>query len=131
MKRPSSGKPWPVSVLLSCPDRTLADLVTRNLDRREYTVHHVASAMRGDLSAPVGVEFDLLIADADDEDLAAWERTVSLRTRFPYLPLVILAHGAPGTAHLEQLQPYHLVQKPFAIDELLSACEGALAIATT
>jgi DNA-binding response OmpR family regulator len=130
MKRPPSGKPKPVNVLLSCPDHMLADLVSRNLDRREYMVHQVGHTVRGDYSTPVGMAFDLVIADADDEGLEAWERAVRLRTRFPYLPLVILAHGVPGSAHCEQLQPYRLVRKPFAIDELLSACTVALSVAT-
>ena len=130
MKRRTRGRPWPVNVLLSCPDHMLADLVARNLERRGCTVHQVARPVRGDFSTPVSVPFDLVIADAEEEDVAAWERAAWLRAMFPYLPLIILAHGEPGSARLEQLRPYHLVRKPFAIDELLAACAVALSAAT-
>jgi DNA-binding response OmpR family regulator len=129
MKRSSTKRPCtatrPVSVLLCSNDRTLADLVAWNLDQRNFTVYRAPLNQTDGPVLPPGVAVDLLLVDSDDDVWDVWHHVAQLRVLFPYVPLVVLAHAAPSVQQLGQLQPGRFVQKPFAIDRLLAACDAA------
>jgi len=121
----SAGPREPVGVLLCSDDRTLSDLVARNLDRRAFVVRQAPLAPLDATTLPPGAAPDIIVADLDDEDPEAWYHAAWLRAAFPYLPLVLLAHGWPAPSEIARCQPCRLVRKPFAIDELLAECAAA------
>ncbi len=131
MSQATGGGPCATSVLLCSNDRTLSDLVARNLDRRQYVVRQVPMIQRAGILVPPGMAFDMVVADVDDEDPATWEHVAWLRRAFPYLPLVLLSHSWPSATQAERFRPCHFVRKPFAMDELLAACAAALAVSTS
>jgi DNA-binding response OmpR family regulator len=115
-----------VAVLLWSDNRILADLVTQNLVRRGFNVHETPLP-EPDAPAAVTTMVDpdatLAVLDLDAPEPELWDRAGAVRTLMPCIPLVILGHAWPTTAHLDRLQPCTYVRKPFAIDELLTAIQ--------
>lgn len=125
MTQAHPGRPWPVGVLICSADRTLSDLVARNLDRRAFRVRQAPLAPLDVTTMLPGETPDIVVADIDDGDPASWDHTAWLRAAFPYVSLVVLAHDWPVAGQLRRLQPCCYVRKPFSIDALLVACEAA------
>jgi DNA-binding response OmpR family regulator len=116
-----------VIVVVWSGNRILSELITRNLVRRGFDVHEVPLPPSGVLAdAPSTADIDaasLAIVDLDSQEPELWRRASQVRTAIPGIPLVILGHAWPTTAHLDRLQPCTYVRKPFAIDELLAAVQ--------
>jgi DNA-binding response OmpR family regulator len=129
MSARTASRAWPVDVLICGADRTLSDLVARNLDRRAFTVRQAPLAPLDATTMPPGVAPGIVVADLDDADPDGWRHAAWLRAAFPYVPLVLLAHSWPSTTVIQRFQPCRFVRKPFAIDELLAECDAARLVA--
>ena len=120
-----------MKILVWSDNRTLSDLVTRNLTRRGFEVdeHPLPGAgvpPSSDHSVP-----DLAIVDISCPEPEMWHRASEIRVMLPGIPMVVLGHAWPTSARLGPLQPCAYVRKPFAIDELLAAVHDALPFASS
>jgi DNA-binding response OmpR family regulator len=112
-----------VIVLVWSNNRTLSDLVARNLAHRGLEVQECPlPPADSPLAADVGIA-DIVIVDLDCQEPKLWRRAARVRSTLPNVPLVILGHAWPTTPQLDRLQPCTYVRKPFAIDELLTAVQ--------
>jgi hypothetical protein len=107
-----------------------SDLVTRQLVERGFGVR---SARPGPLDASMvrpGEAFDLVVEDLDMAELELSQRAVSLRTTFPYVPLMLLSYARPRSAELERLYPCVYLRKPPDTDELSAVLDSLTMSAT-
>jgi len=118
-----------MKILVWSDNRTLSDLMTRNLTRRGFEVdeHPLPGAgAPSDHGVP-----DLAIVDLSCPEPEMWQRASGIRAMLPGIPMVLLGHAWPTSARLGPLQPCAHVRKPFAIDELLAAVHVALPFASS
>lgn len=119
----------PTSVLFCTSDPRLSDQIGRQLTRRGLAVRQVPIGPLDATRIRPGETFDLVIADLDGEKQERWRRAASMRTLFPYLPLLLLAHGQPAAADLERLHPCAYLRKPLEnadLEEALDALSSPL-----
>jgi DNA-binding response OmpR family regulator len=117
----------PVVAIVSDDDVSLA-LIHLNLARRGYAVVvalvcHVEEGWQP-LRSP-----GLLIVDLGVPEPACWEQAAWLRERdWAYQArLIVLNHCWPEAEWLDRLGAYRHLRKPFAVDDLVTAVEEALA----
>ena len=117
----------PAVAIVSDDDVSLA-LIHLNLARRGYAVvvalvHHVEEGWQP-LRSP-----DLLVIDLDVPEPACWEQAAWLREQAwaHHTPLILLNHCWPEAEWLRRLGAYRHIRKPFAVEDLVTAVEGALA----
>ncbi|MBX7113668.1 MAG: response regulator [Myxococcaceae bacterium] len=115
------------SILVIDDDKSARLLLERVLKRVGHKVRLVDNGQQG-LDAMAKESFDVLICDRNLPDVDGMEVLQKAHTRHPTMKTVIVT-GSP-TAQLqssaEALGIFAYVAKPFALTELVSACEGAL-----
>lgn len=115
------------NILVIDDDKSARMLLERVLKRVGHKVRVVDNGQQG-LDALAKESFDVLICDRNLPDLDGMEVLQKAHERHPTMKTVIVT-GAP-TAQLqssaEALGIFAYVAKPFAVNELVSACEGAL-----
>lgn len=98
-------------VLLYGINPILADQVGRHLVRRDLKVRHAPLGPLDASTVRPGEAFDMVVVDLDLAEPELCQHAVSLRTTFPYVPLVLLSHVRPRARKLDQLHPCAYIRK--------------------
>ena len=111
-------------VLLCGSNPVLAGQVSRHLARRGLRVRRAPFGPLDATTVRPGEAFDLVVAGFDTAEPELWHRAVSLRTTFPYVPLMLLSYARPRATELERLDPCVYLRMPPDSDELSAALDG-------
>jgi DNA-binding NarL/FixJ family response regulator len=116
------SNPEPVRVLVLSVDPTISRLLRLNLERRGFeVVEREWAACCGVGDAPTPRSADVLIADLDCPTPVCWSAAPHIRALYPVQGVVLLAHGLPSVGYAQAYGPCKIVQKPFAVDEMIHA----------
>ena len=107
------------------PDPDTQRLIGLNLSRRGFRV--LAGPPQNGLSLS-GIQPHLIILDIDLPDKLGWEAGKTLRQshELEEVPLILILPVAPAARRLAPLQPVRWVEKPLAIDALLTLVRESL-----
>ncbi|HET9944503.1 MAG TPA: ATP-binding protein [Actinomycetes bacterium] len=117
------------TVLLVEDEQMLRASVRRVLDRAGYRVLEASDAESAMALLADGVTPDLLLTDVILPGRSGPQLAGELRQRWPGLPVLFASgyteHALDGSGLVDQ--PFHLIEKPFALDTLLTRVRDMLA----
>ncbi len=115
----------PSLVWLVSPDPDMRRLIGLNLSKRGYRILEASSL--GELSSHAQKPY-LVILDVEPSDESQWEEARALRRRpqAQGVPLILLQSAAPTARQLIPIEPVWWLEKPLAIDALLTLVRECL-----
>jgi CheY-like chemotaxis protein len=122
-----SNRPRPARILYVEDDDSVRDLISKTLTRSGYAVTLAVDGMEGWEELRSG-QFDLLITDNEMPAMTGLELVTKARLEGLEIPIIV-ASGSIDVFAGPAAPRLHLaaaLQKPFAVDELLSAVRQAL-----
>jgi DNA-binding response OmpR family regulator len=112
-------------VWIISPDPDTRRLIGLNLSKRGFRVLETSS--QDGLALP-REKPQLIILDVEPPDESGWQTARTLRRSFwtQAVPLILLLSSAPAPSRLVPFQPVRWLEKPLAIDALLSLVRESL-----
>jgi CheY-like chemotaxis protein len=107
-------------------DSEIRRLIGLNLSKRGLCLQEMSS--QGEMVSS-GATPHLIILDVDPHGESGWKEAKALRQnpRLPDVPLILILSAAPPSSQLVPLQPVRWLEKPLAMDVLLSLVQKSLA----
>lgn len=112
-------------VLLVEDEEPLRHILTRNLERRGYTVTTAGSAAEAIAALQQGTRFAVMLLDVNLPDRTGWD-VLRAMSGHAVPPVIVLTALRPAQSRIITFRPAAVLLKPFPIDALLRLVERVL-----
>jgi DNA-binding response OmpR family regulator len=119
---PDRGGGPGADVLVVEDERTLREIVRRNLEARHYRVRAATTAAEA-LAAIRAERPAVLLLDINLPDGSGWDVLRELHTQGQHVPTIVVSAVRCSRARLEEFRPEAYLPKPFPLGALLGAVE--------